>query len=131
MRRRVASGFFAGGREIRISSLELAKLYSSRAYLKPSTGTGVLEQESGDAARFLKWKRVGGKRNPRLAVDGAQRDYIRRERSQRLDPSLIVARWIVILIVSIRIHPTLATHTKGKSATEVSLQNSCVARAVG
>jgi hypothetical protein len=41
---------FAGGREIRISSLELAKLYSSRAYLKPSTGTGVLDQEFGDGA---------------------------------------------------------------------------------
>jgi hypothetical protein len=53
MGRRVASGFFAGGREIRISSLELAKLYSSRAYLKPSTGTGVWEQEIGEGARFL------------------------------------------------------------------------------
>jgi hypothetical protein len=44
---------FAGGREIRISSLELAKFYSSRAYLRPSTGTGVLEQEIGNGARFL------------------------------------------------------------------------------
>ena len=44
---------FAGGREIRISSLELAKLYSSRAYLKSLTGTGVLEQEIGDGSRVL------------------------------------------------------------------------------
>lgn len=47
---------FAGGREIRIRSLELAKFYSSRAYLEPSTGTEVLEQEIGDGARFLKWR---------------------------------------------------------------------------
>ena len=46
--------FFAGGREIRISSLELAKFYSSRAHLKPSTGRCVLEPEIGDGARFLK-----------------------------------------------------------------------------
>ena len=52
MGRRVASRF-AGGREIRISSIELAKFYSSRAYLEPSTGTGVLEQEIVDGARVL------------------------------------------------------------------------------
>jgi hypothetical protein len=50
--------FFAGGREIRISSLELAKFYSSRAHLEPSTGTGVLEQRMGEGARFLKWRKA-------------------------------------------------------------------------